>query len=147
MFADRSDQDMACPYFQPVKRLDSGGWDPAPRLPLGDAWSGFCVALASGLSSAGSFEPPESVQRELCNCGYARGRCAYFPDECAADAVRFAQTSQPQSGQAIDPARIVSMRLVYILEKDHAPLAFGEFRETEHGAAVVAQARAFLGRL
>lgn len=120
---------MACPYFQPVKRLDAGGWDPPPRLPLGGAWAGFCLAVAAG-SFAASFEPPESVQRELCNCGYARRRCAYFPDECAADAVRFAQLS---------PGRIL-----YILEKDHAPLTFGEFREAEHGAAIIAQARAFL---
>jgi hypothetical protein len=118
---------MSCPYFQPVKRLDAGGWDPPPRLPLGDAWSGFCLA-------SGSFEPPESVQRELCNCGYARGRCAYFPDESAADAVRFAQGAGTSN-------------LIYILEKDHAPVAFGEFREAEHGAAIVAQARAFMGSL
>ncbi len=123
---------MACPYFQPVKRLDAGGWDPPPRLPLGDAWSGFCLALA-----AGSFEPPESVQRELCNCGYARGKCAYFPSESAADAVRFAS-------QALENG---APKTIYILEKDHAPLAFGEYRESEHGTAVVAQARAFLENL
>jgi hypothetical protein len=40
--------------------------------------------------------------------------------------------------------RTDAARLTYILEKDHAPLAFGEFRESEHGAAIVAQARAFL---
>jgi hypothetical protein len=67
----------------------------------------------------------------LCNCGYARGRCGHFPHDSPADAVRF-------SGGC------GSRRLIYILEKDHAPLAFGEFRESEHGAAVVAQARAFL---
>ena len=116
---------MACPYFQPVARLDSSAWDPAPRLPLGDAWSGFCLALTS------SFEPPESIQHELCNCGYARGRCAHFPAESSADAVRFAH----------EPG---SQKLLYILEKDHAPLAFGEFLESQHGAAMIAQARAFL---
>jgi hypothetical protein len=118
---------MACPYFQPVSRLDAGGWDPAPRLPLGDAWSGFCVALASG-----SFEPEESVQRELCNCGYARGKCAYFPPECDADAVRFASQG---------------LGMIYILEKDHVPVAFGAFLEQAHGVAIVAQARAFLESL
>ncbi len=118
---------VACPYFQPVTRLDAGGWDPPPRLPLGDAWSGFCVALATG-----SFEPPEAVQRELCNCGYARGKCTYFPSESAADAVRFASQG---------------LGMIYILEKDHAPAAFGEFREADHGVAIVAQARAFLESL
>ena len=120
---------MACPFFQPVKRLDAGGWDPPPRLPLGDAWSGFCLAPATG-----SFEPPESVQRDLCNCGYARGRCAHFPADHEADAVRFAAQDRETDAR----------RIIYILEKDHVPVAFGEFRELEHGAAIVAQARAFL---
>jgi hypothetical protein len=115
---------MACPYFQPVKQLDSNGWDPVPRLPLGAAWSGFCLAIPEA-----PLEPPESVQQDFCNCGYARGRCASFPGDTAADAIRFAQ----QDGT-----------LLYILEKDHAPLAFGKFQESEHGAALVAQARAFL---
>jgi hypothetical protein len=124
---------MACPFFQPVKPLDAGGWDPPPRLPLGDAWSGFCLALPSG-----SFEPPESVQRELCNCGYARGRCPYFPPECRTDAVRFAQAQLAAAPQDQPP------RIIYIFEKDHAPLAFGEYREAEHDAAIAAQAKAFL---
>ncbi len=120
---------MACPYFQPTTRLDAGGWDPPPRLPLGDAWSGFCLALAGR-----SFAPPEDVQRELCNCGYARGRCAYFPEESRADAVRFA----PQPSEQGDAA------ILYIFENEHAPVDFGVFREQDHGVAIVAQARAFL---
>ena len=115
-----------------MKRLDAGGWDAAPRLPLGDAWSGFCLALA-----AGSFEPPEAVQRELCNCGYARGKCSYFPLESTADAVRFASQGLATGAPGI----------IYILEKDHVPVAFGEFREQDHGVAIVAQARAFLESL
>lgn len=114
-----------------MKRLDAGGWDPPPRLPLGGAWSGFCLAL-----TAGSFEPPESIQRDLCNCGYARGRCAYFPADHEADAVRFSAQAQTDAP-----------RIIYILEKGHAPLSFGEFREAEHGAAIVAQAQAFLESL
>jgi hypothetical protein len=112
--------------------LDAGGWDPPPRLPLGAAWAGFCTALATG-----SFEPPESIQRDLCNCGYARGRCAYFPAEHESDAVRFAAQDRETDAP----------RIIYILEKDHAPIAFGEFREAEHGPALVAQARAFLEHL
>jgi hypothetical protein len=34
--------------------------------------------------------------------------------------------------------------MIYILEKDHVPVAFGAFREQDHGVAIVAQARAFL---
>lgn len=120
---------MACPYFQPVAPFDAGGWEPPPRLPLGGAWSGFCQAPSSG-----SFAPAEAVQRELCNCGYARGRCAYFPAESQADAVRFAPSGTAANGD---------QALLYIFEKDHAPAAFGEFREADHTLAIVAQATAF----
>jgi hypothetical protein len=96
---------MACPLFKPVRRLDAGGWDPAPRLPLGRAWAGECTA--------GCVEQPaESTQREVCNSGYARGRCAHFPAGMDADAVRFSMGADG--------------RLIYILEKDHAPLEHGE---------------------
>jgi hypothetical protein len=37
--------------------------------------------------------------------------------------------------------------MIYIFEKDHAPVAFGEFREAEHSLAVVAQAAAFCEEL
>lgn len=56
---------MACPFFRPLRRLDSGGWTPAPRLPLGGAWSGECTAGESK-------EASEAIQRDLCNSGYAR---------------------------------------------------------------------------
>ena len=92
---------MACPYFKPSRRLDAGGWDPAPRLPLGDAWGGECTAGVA-------WEPPEAIQREVCNCGYARGRCEHFPVDERADAVRFSSGA--------------GERLIYILEKDHAPI-------------------------
>src|SRR5437870_1571679 len=66
------------------------GWrilDPSPRLPLGDPYYGTCLARPKEL-----FDPPEAVQRDLCNCGYARGRCDHFTDDAAADAVRFSVT-------------------------------------------------------
>jgi hypothetical protein len=131
---------VACPFFLPVRRLASGGWNPAPRLPLGDAYSGSCQADASG-----PFEPPEEIQRELCNCGYARGRCAHFPENAAADAVRFSVTGD-QDGR---------VTLIYILEKDHAPMEHGsmEHGSMEHGLMnyatgagepLASQARAFV---
>src|SRR5882672_8348520 len=101
---------MACPFFKPLRRLDSGGWAPAPRLPLGDAWGGECTA-------SGSYEPPEAVQRDVCNCGYALRRCDHFPGDDAADAVRFSMIAG--EGAADD-------HLIYILEKDHAPVEHGE---------------------
>jgi hypothetical protein len=76
-----------------------------PRLPLGAAYSGVCRARAGV-----EYEPPEDHQRELCNCGYARGRCSDFPADATADAVRFSVTGE---------------RIVYVFEKDHAPVRHG----------------------
>lgn len=121
---------MACPFFLPVRRLDSGGWNPPPRLPLGDAYSGSCRAAASR-----PFEPPEEIQRELCNCGYARQRCSHFPENGAADAVRFSVIGD-QDG---------CITLVYILEKDHAPLEHGRMdNATGEREPLASQARAFV---
>lgn len=114
---------MACPFFKPSRRLDAGGWDPAPRLPLGDAWGGECTAACSE-------QPAESAQREVCNSGYARGRCVHFPEDGAADAVRFSLAA--------------GERLIYILEKDHAPLEHGEIdTATDLREPLASLARAF----
>lgn len=113
---------MACPFFKPSRRLDAGGWDPAPRLSLGDAWGGECTAGCSE-------QPAESIQREVCNSGYARGHCAHFPDDAGADAVRFSFTGE---------------RLIYIFEKDHAPLEYGEIdSESDPREPLASLARAF----
>jgi hypothetical protein len=115
---------MACPFFKPLRRLDSGGWSPAPRLPLGDAWAGECTVDGTG-------QPPETIQRDICNSGYARGRCDRFPNDATADAVRF----------SITPAG----RLIYILEKDHAPVEHGEMDVAcDPREPLASQARAFV---
>ena len=121
---------MACPFFLPVRRLGSEGWNPAPRLPLGDAYGGSCQAHA-----ATPFEPAEEIQRDLCNCGYARRRCSHFPDNGAADAVRFSVLGD-QDGR---------ITLVYILEKDHSPMEHG-LMDYATGARepLASQARAFV---
>jgi hypothetical protein len=59
--------------------------------------------------------PSERQQEEHCNCGYAGGVCERFPAESKADAVRFSV--------AIDKPK--TLKLVYILEKNHAPVEFG----------------------
>jgi len=88
---------------------------------LGDACFGFCHA------GGASFPPPEEHQRELCNRGYARGLCQHFPVSSTADAVRFSVTED----------RGGCLRVVYILEKDHAPLSHGalEFQTADFPAA------------
>jgi hypothetical protein len=101
---------MPCPFFAPEQRLDAGPWSNPPRLPLGDAYFGSCRVRPGEFHA-----PPESHQREVCNCGYARGRCDRFPTGDAADAVRFSVTK----------GRAGKLRLVYILEKEHAPSSHG----------------------
>jgi hypothetical protein len=100
---------MSCPYFMPAEPLEAAEWLHAPRLPLGDAYRGVCHAQPQDL-----FEPTESHQRDLCNCGYARGRCGRLADG-APDAVRFSV-----SGNAEE-----RLRIVWIVEKDCSPVEFG----------------------
>jgi hypothetical protein len=119
----------------PSRRLDQAGWLRPPRLPLGDPWGGTCHAQPADI-----VEPLESLQREVCNSGYARGRCERFPAD-APDAVRFSVTHEAEE----------LVRLVYLLEKDHAPAEHG-FLEFADGRAtgeaknelLAQQARAFV---
>lgn len=101
---------MSCPYFYPARRLDEDTWAVPPRLPLGDAYLGECRA------DAAPREPEDSAARNLCNSGYARGKCAWFPEDARADAVRF--HVRAESGDGID--------VQYIFEKACFPLEHGE---------------------
>jgi hypothetical protein len=87
--------------------MDGGEWIHAPRLPLIDPYRGVC-------RSGEAFEPAEEIQREMCNCGYARGRCDRFLAD-SADAVRFSVVAENSS----------ALRVLYVFEKDCAPLSHG----------------------
>lgn len=121
---------MSCPFFEPRDLLDPVPWNELwthrPRVPLGEAYSGVCRARPGE-----PIAPSEEQQRELCNHGYARGRCERFPADCAADAVRFSVISE-------EP-----LRLVYILEKDHTPVEHGELDISAADGLLASQARAF----
>ncbi|MEQ1945699.1 MAG: hypothetical protein ABL995_00820 [Bryobacteraceae bacterium] len=118
---------MACPFFLPIHRIGPGPWDPAPRLPLGDTWAGECRAATV------SFTPAESELREKCNTGYARGRCARFPESAPADAVRFSKS--PSANDTV----------CFVFEKDHFPVEHGEIGTATEGRDLLnRQARAFL---
>jgi hypothetical protein len=127
---------MACPFFDPQRTIEPGAWTHRPRLPLGDACGGVCHS-----SPSEPFEPAEEHQSELCNRGYARGLCERFPASSAADAVRFSVVAGDCGGP---------LRVVYVLEKDHAPWSYGtlEFPALEAAPAVddllMRQARAFV---
>src|SRR5580698_7893508 len=129
---------MPCPFFAPEQPLDHGPWTNPPRLPLGDAYSGSCRARPDEFHA-----PPEAHQREVCNCGYARGRCDRFPAGDAADAVRFSVTTSEEG----------KLRLVYILEREHAPVSHGAvefsskedvFQGSRADETLKGQARAFV---
>ena len=88
-------------------------------------------------------EADESIQRDLCNCGYARGRCDRFPDDVAADAVRFSVVSEAEG----------VLRIIWVVEREHVPVghreleylvAVGAFVEPPTSDIVLAQARAFV---
>jgi len=99
------------------------------RAPLGAIFEGECERLGT-------------VVTRFCNFGYARGRCADFPDGPAADAVRFSVAGNTDG----------IVRIVWILEKDHAPLEHGflEYKEStgafvaEPAGVLAAQARVFV---
>lgn len=106
---------MACPFFEPVERIEETG-----RWPLVDAWQGRCAA--TGVT------PDRERTLASCNLGYARNVCGQFPDSADADAVRFEM--QP------------SGRVRYILEREHFPASAGYCGESG-GPLIELQAAAF----
>ena len=102
---------MACPYFYPLARFETSGWEIPPRLPLGDAFQGECRA------SSEAFEPDEACLRQVCNLGYGRLCCERFPKSAEADAVRF----------HVAKHRGKLIRIQYVFEKDCWPGEHGVF--------------------
>ena len=107
-------------------------------LPLGDAWDGVCRA-----NPESPWQPDEITLLSHCNLGYARGCCPRFPAGEGPDAARFTI--------AADGAETV--RLYYVLERDHRPWAHGpleysrssgSFPEESAGEATLALARAYV---
>jgi hypothetical protein len=107
-------------------------------MPLGGAWSGICRA-----APAGEWRPDSNVQQQLCNFGYARGKCPRVPAG-APDAVRF----------SISDDREGLIRIYWVMEKDHSPFAHGplEYSRAEAGflaahadASLTRQAQAYIG--
>jgi hypothetical protein len=126
---------MPCPYFHPLEQL---AWPNAPKLPLGDAYTGLCQA-----DPASPADPDPATLRDCCNLGYARGKCARFPDAAGPDAVRFAVTADAGGSVAI----------YWVREKGHEPFDHGSleysmaaqaFAAASGDAAVEHQARAYL---
>jgi hypothetical protein len=128
---------MACPYFFPLERVPVATGKRMPPMPLGDSWSGVCRA-----APAGDRPPDPHTVQQLCNFGYARGKCPHVPVD-SPDAVRF--------GISHDRDGIV--RIYWVVEKDHLPFAHGplDYSRAEAGfptahpdSCVSQQAQAFV---
>ena len=78
-------------------------------LPLGDRFTGLCRAVPDQPCA------PREADLSACNLGYAREGCARFPRGDGPDAVRF----------TVAAAGAASLRLYYVLERDHHPYAHG----------------------
>ena len=93
-------------------------------LPLGDWWQGVCHAVP-GAPTAEAGADGDSWRDTGCNMGYARGRCARFPEGEGPDAVRIPISSH-------ESARI---RIYYVVERDHHPFAHGRLEYSLAAAA------------
>ncbi len=114
---------MACPYFMPLQKLETGNWPHPARLPLGSGWSGHCTAPGH----VGEL-PSQDVLESFCNLGYA-SNCAWTPSGRLWDAVRFAVSSPlaarlTEKDRANAPAQVLT--LSYVCEREHRPVCNGE---------------------
>ena len=111
---------MPCPYFYPLGQI---AWPNAPKLPLGDAYSGLCQA-----DPALATDPDPAALTDCCNLGYARGRCARFPADKGPDAVRFSVVH--------DSDNVVG--IYWVREKNHRPFDHGPLEYSRGSEAFTA---------
>ena len=118
---------MACPFFMPIEKMETGTWPHAARLPLGSGWSGNCTAPGH------EGEVPERrALEEFCNLGYAH-KCTCLPQERAWDAVRFAVAAHEDrracgDGSEVRLAQSRIIHLRYVCERDHRPVEHGRLK-------------------
>ena len=111
-------KEVACPYFMPVSKLENGSWPHPARLPLGCGWHGHCTSPGHEGQT-----PAQDVLEKFCNLGYS-GSCGWSPPQREWDSVRFALATRGDSARSDTTAPII--RLTYVCEKDHRPVAHGE---------------------
>ena len=105
---------MPCPWFEPSEPLLWSHWRGAVKPPLGRPFAGACRSACA----AGEANEPDL---ELCNLGYAAGRCARFPG--GADSLQLAARIAPEGG----------LTVLYALEQAHLPVASGSVRIAPDG--------------
>ena len=103
-------------------------------LPLGEWWKGVCHAAPgapqaeSGAAGGGGCDIGCDTECNTeCNLGYARGKCARFPDGEGPDAVRFTVSSHEST----------AIRIYYVVERDHHPFAHGRLEYSPAAAGFV----------
>jgi hypothetical protein len=111
---------MACPYFHAVKPRFQTDNSRSAMLPLGDAWDGACRANPDS-----PWEPDEITLLGFCNMGYARGCCPRFPADDGPDAARFTIAADTPE----------TLRVYYVLERDHRPWSHGPLEFSRAGNA------------
>jgi hypothetical protein len=107
---------LACPFFMPIEKLESGTWLHASRLPLGCGWSGHCTAPGH----EGEAPSPEEL-RDFCNLGYAEG-CARLPRHRTWDSVRFGARTVGNDARNGSRRRV---HVRYVCERGHRPAGHG----------------------
>lgn len=100
---------LACPFFMPTHKAESGMWLHASRLPLGCGWQGHCTAPGYD----GAIPEPQRLQEE-CSLGYSSS-CPRLPADRPWDAIRFAVFRESES----------LIQVVYACEKSHLPVEHG----------------------
>ena len=101
-------------FSTPNGELDPGAWTHRPRLPLGRPLFRLMPLAVWWIFRAAGRASARAVQSRL------RARpLRHFPVSSAADAVRFSVTDD----------RDGCLRVVYVFEKDHAPLSHGVTNE------------------
>lgn len=115
---------MACPYFQALRPRSQTDSSRSAMLPLGDVWDGVCR-----VNPDSPWEPGEFALLSYCNMGYARGCCERFPAGDGPDAARF----------TIAAAGPETLRVYYVLERDHHPWSHGPLEFSRAGAPVEGQ--------
>lgn len=119
-----ANSNLACPYFMPVAKLESGNWPHPARLPLGCGWSGHCTAPGHENQI-----PERDVLEGFCNLGYASG-CPWAPAERTCDSVRFSVLA-PSTGRRkklLSDVPASLLHLTYVHERDHLPVEHGELQ-------------------
>ena len=90
---------------------------------------------ATGAIFEGECERRGTGAARFCNFGYARGSCAEFPAETAVDVVRFSVSGNADG----------IVKVVWIFEKDHAPVEHGLLEYSKSTGAFVAEPAGVLG--